>query len=68
VVIEIVAVVAGGGETQWSPTQQVVKKCPMHETVVAIALEESSLLASALLRAAKVTRDVDALFLEETTI
>jgi hypothetical protein len=65
VVLEVVAAVAGAGHTQGNPTLHAAKRRPVKGTLVAIAPEAASLLASALLGAAKVTGDVDALVLED---
>jgi hypothetical protein len=65
VVFEAVAVVAGAGHTQGNPTMHAVEIRPAKGTLVAVAPEAASLLASVLFGASKVTQEVDALFLED---
>jgi hypothetical protein len=65
VVLEAVAAVAGAGHTQGNLTLHAIERRPVKDTLVAGAPEAASLLASALLGAAQVTRGVDALVLED---
>jgi hypothetical protein len=53
VVLEAVAAVAGAGHTQGNLTLHAVERRPVKDTLVAVAPEAASLLASALFGAAK---------------
>jgi hypothetical protein len=64
-VLEAVAAVAGAGHTRGNLTLHAVGRRPVKDTLVAVAPEAASLLASALFGAAKITEDVDALVLED---
>jgi hypothetical protein len=65
VVLEAVAAVAGAGHTQGNLTMHAEERRPVKDTLVAVAPEAASLLASALFGAAKVTGDVNPLVLED---
>ena len=64
-VLEAVAAMAGAGHTQGNLTLHAVKRRLVKDTLVAVAPEAASLLASALFGAAQVTGDVGALVLED---
>jgi hypothetical protein len=65
VVLEAVAAVAGAGHTQGNLTLHALERRPVKDTLVEVAPEAASLLASVFFGAVKVTGDVDALVLED---
>jgi hypothetical protein len=65
VVLEAVVAVAGAGHTRGNLTLHALERRHVKDTLVAVAPEAASLLASPLFGSAKVTGDVEALVLED---